>query len=408
MGVAGGPNILGDENLVFIYDTGDSNSYKGIPVVNCAKNLSNGTNLTVTEITDGSILPPVAGMRVYKFVSTNTPTLYRQGGYYSGGGFAGSNANPLILGRTSPSNFTTVGTGKYRFGMYVRGDSANSSSAAVYIDIGDRNAASATLGSSSLWQLIQTNDSAGINSTTYPYDFFDLAGTHPITFYVAGYGIWRSEGTVDNLPPLDAYPQGNQYVPFEQARSVSASLFDISPYANTINVASMSFDSNAQLVFDGTNDFIYLPSSLTYTTSVSAFAWCKTNGIPSGGYHIVFGPTSLEISIPTSGQLRTGIDASTRYVSNHGSGLTDGNWHYIGFTFEDTTKTSYIDGVSVGTQTTSGSLVSNVPYRSMGRFGTSTVYYMNGNISTAQIYSRALTPEEVLQNYNAQKSRFNR
>ena len=35
-----------------------------------------------------------------------------------------------------------------------------------------------------------------------------------------------------------------------------------------------------------------------------------------------------------------------------------------------------------------------------------TLLFFNGNIVTTQIYNRALTAQEVLQNYNATKSRF--
>ena len=33
-------------------------------------------------------------------------------------------------------------------------------------------------------------------------------------------------------------------------------------------------------------------------------------------------------------------------------------------------------------------------------------YFLNGSIYNSQIYNRSLSPQEVLQNYNAQKSRF--
>jgi hypothetical protein len=160
------------------------------------------------------------------------------------------------------------------------------------------------------------------------------------------------------------------------------------------------------LNFDGTDDYISLPNDLGYTTSVSAFAWFKSLGTPTGGYHIIFGGQELEISIPTAGQIRTGIYTNTRYVSNHGSGLTDGNWHNVGFTFSGTTKTSYIDGISAGTQTTANTLTSTFNNRTMGRFGNSTGYYLNGNIASAQIYNRALSAAEVLQNFNATRNRF--
>ena len=163
-------------------------------------------------------------------------------------------------------------------------------------------------------------------------------------------------------------------------------------------------------VFDGVDDYISLPSSLGYSVDkLSVFSWFKSNGQPPGNYHIICGGSECEISIPwPGGQLRTGVlTTTTRFVSNHGSGLNDGNWHYIGFTFDGTTKTSYIDGVNVGTQTiTSGTLYTTVNSRSLGKFGSSNTYYANGNMGGYVVYDKVLNPQEVLQNFNAQKSRF--
>jgi hypothetical protein len=164
--------------------------------------------------------------------------------------------------------------------------------------------------------------------------------------------------------------------------------------------------NGGSIVFDNVDDYITLPGNLGYTTSVSAFAWFKSVGTPTGGFHIIFGGSELEISVPTAGALRTGIETTARYVSNHGAGLTDGAWHNIGFTFAGTTKTSYIDGNNVGTQTTVGTLTSTFSNRTMGRFGSSTQYYLNGNIAQAQIYNRELTAQEVLRNFNATRPRF--
>jgi hypothetical protein len=41
-----------------------------------------------------------------------------------------------------------------------------------------------------------------------------------------------------------------------------------------------------------------------------------------------------------------------------------------------------------------------------GYLGTSDQYYSGGNISNVQIYNRVLSATEILQNYNATKSRF--
>jgi hypothetical protein len=153
----------------------------------------------------------------------------------------------------------------------------------------------------------------------------------------------------------------------------------------------------ASLNFDGDGDYIDLASDLGYTSQVSAFAWFKSLGSPAGGYHIIFGGQELEISIPTStGELRTGVFTSARYVSNHGSGLTDGNWHHIGFTFDGSTKKSYIDGVYVGQQTgIPGTLTSTFSNRRIGRYGSSATYYANGLIDDARIYNYALSEAQV-------------
>lgn len=172
------------------------------------------------------------------------------------------------------------------------------------------------------------------------------------------------------------------------------------------NGPTYSSTKSGIITFDNTNDYVALPNSLGYTTQVSAFAWIRVAGNPAGGYHIIFGGQELEISIPTAGSLRVGVYTNTRYVSNHGSGLADGEWHYIGFTFNGSTKTAYIDGTSVGTQAVSGTLTSTFSNRTMGRYGSSTTYYLNGSIASAAIYNRSLTSDEVLQNYNATKHRF--
>ena len=169
--------------------------------------------------------------------------------------------------------------------------------------------------------------------------------------------------------------------------------------------------SNELFLFDGTNDYIDLPNDLGYTTAVTAIAWFKRNGDAAGGYQIIFGGQSLEISIPTStGQIRTGTyNGSTRFVNNYGSGLLDDNWHQVAVSLDNatTTKISYIDGVRVGTQSFTGSIVSSFSDRKIGRFGNATTYYTNGYVPVVHIYNRALTDDEINQNYNALKKRFN-
>ena len=193
-------------------------------------------------------------------------------------------------------------------------------------------------------------------------------------------------------------------------RSGTASLIDLKRTTD-IDLSNVSFNSTGQPTFDGTDDYISLPNDLGYgTTSVSVFAWFKINGnSPSGGYHIICGPSNLEMSIQASNPtfLRNGVNGSGgRYVSNQGSQtLNDGNYHYYGLTFDGSTKRAYIDGVQVGTQSVTGTLDNVFSGRMVGNYGNS--YYALGDIPVYKVYNKVLTADEVTQNYKAYKNRFN-
>jgi hypothetical protein len=154
--------------------------------------------------------------------------------------------------------------------------------------------------------------------------------------------------------------------------------------------------------FDGSDDFIDLPNDLGYISEFSAFAWFKSGGTPAGNFHIVLGGQQLEISIPTSGELRTGVSTTNgRFFSNHGSGLTDGSWHFIGFTFNGTNKKSFIDGQDVGDLPVTGTLTYSFSNRRIGRFGSSSTYYLNGFVDEIMIFNTTLTPDQVSAIYEA-------
>jgi hypothetical protein len=160
--------------------------------------------------------------------------------------------------------------------------------------------------------------------------------------------------------------------------------------------------------FFGSGNHIALPNDVGYVDQFSSFAWFKSEGTPPGGYHIVFGGGELELSIPGStGEIRTGLYTSSRFVSNHGSGILDGNWHHVGFTFDGSAKNSYIDGNYVGQQSVTGTLRNSFNYRYIGRFGISTTYYANGYIDEVRISNVARTNAWSAGTYTSQANELN-
>jgi len=83
-------------------------------------------------------------------------------------------------------------------------------------------------------------------------------------------------------------------------------------------------------------------------------------------------------------------------------------WNFATFVWSGTILTTYLNGGSAISSnipfTTSGSVVIGV-YPTVGQISASSSYF-NGKISNVQIYNRSLTDVEILQNYNATKSRF--
>jgi hypothetical protein len=168
------------------------------------------------------------------------------------------------------------------------------------------------------------------------------------------------------------------------------------------NVALSTKDNTSYALGLYSNADIQLPNDIGYTDKFSAFAWFKSSGIAPGNHHIIFGGEELEISIPTTGvdigKLRMGVKCTSRHVINVGTAgvLTNGAWHLIGITYENNLLKGYIDGLFVGQVSTTGVLRNIFSNRTIGRWGSNTQYYLNGQLDDMRIYKRVITSDEIL------------
>jgi len=168
--------------------------------------------------------------------------------------------------------------------------------------------------------------------------------------------------------------------------------------------------SNNSIVFDGTNDYI----ATTYApifNDFSVIAWFKSTAniaysriVDKNYINGMWVGRNSTTTNSWGGGVLEGSPPFGRFIT-----LIDGNWHMIASIRQGTTHTIYGDGI---TNTTSGTVSSTALSATAFAFGLNQSTSPNidpfaGNISSIQIYNRALSPMEVLQNYNAQKSRFN-
>lgn len=170
-----------------------------------------------------------------------------------------------------------------------------------------------------------------------------------------------------------------------------------------------TFDSAnlGSIVFDGVDDYIVTPYNVTLL-DFTVGAWFKSNGLNNTYNRIVdkdyasgfwIGRNFNIINSWGGGVLEQNYPYG-RYIT-----LEDNQWHYLVSIRSGSTHILYGDGI---TNTISGTVSTSALSGVQVRIGTQAGLgaYLNGSISSVQIYNRALSAQEILQNYEALKSRY--
>jgi hypothetical protein len=217
------------------------------------------------------------------------------------------------------------------------------------------------------------------------------------------------------------------YLDAANARSYSGSGITVSGLVGGIggilvNGIGFSSQNNGSFFYDGSDDYLRLPLNFFVHHSGSPFTvsiWFKTAtsgmilGQESGETPGTGGGWVPAIYVDTNGKIRTSCfwGGSTTNQSISSASVNDNLWHQILVTFESTSHKSYLDGILFDTITKTQYSYSATYYYYLGS-GRNTSWTntgnmtLSGNISNFMFYNRALSPTEVLQNYNATKGRY--
>jgi hypothetical protein len=180
-----------------------------------------------------------------------------------------------------------------------------------------------------------------------------------------------------------------------------------------VNGPSYSSANGGSIVFDGVDDYAPIQLINNGTNNTTSILWYKWNGINqlrllsylggsgTNGMGLLindgFGsPIGNRVSVLYGGIYFNAIDTGTLFgtlVSNVYTQLT--------LTRDTTTTRLYQDSVFLGSTTrTPNANNSNL------NFSLGDTLFAAGSVAITMFYNRALSASEVLQNYNAQKSRF--
>lgn len=150
------------------------------------------------------------------------------------------------------------------------------------------------------------------------------------------------------------------------------------------------------LNFDGTNDYIQLPTVSSYANAVTVTAWAYHNA-SSDWDDIVEGACGDLLFAFSNNYLTFGGQCAnpfgmTTYVSNINSA-----WHHVAGVYTGSAVKLYVDGNEVASSTKSGSFTLFTPKIGGGNASEN----FNGRIDEVRIYNRALSAQEIKDQYNA-------
>jgi hypothetical protein len=218
-----------------------------------------------------------------------------------------------------------------------------------------------------------------------------------------------TNGLVLNLDAINpnSYPQSGTIWYDTSGNNNSGTLTNGTSW--TPNGAQTSFS------FDGVDDYVGIAGIQTPSFTINS--WVKLNELNRfhgimGRADSIWGNTSYAFRVVNTNQLNI-------VLSHNGDGgglvetqtittLLSNTWYQVTATFIKPNVVLYINGISSITNTFNYDLFNSTSNSIIGgyTYGNGLSYLMKGNISNIQFYNRALTAQEVLQNYNALKSRF--
>jgi len=237
------------------------------------------------------------------------------------------------------------------------------------------------------WNTFTTNASAALGYTGLWYYYYNVRDKVSVAAV--------------SIAPGNTIRPARQLIPSGTTRSATDALKPLAGNA-TLDLSNVSFDSNAQITFDGTNDYIDITDNLG-TLSEYTIEHVSYKGSEN----------KMPINARTNANFYQYGDNSWAYTHGGVWGeyyypktKTINGWGHWVITYNGSYVKIYRNGIFEGQQATSGTADWTNGMR-IGQHGPYSGYNWNGQIAIVKMYNQALTQEEVQQSYNKYKTRFN-
>lgn len=391
--------IAGTDALVFAYDTGDTrNSYRGEPTVNMVTNPTFiGTSGTQTHgVSTNWYFSGETGATGFKYYNSSTspvPLKFPGEGAVITTGAGASNRRIYYNGTVEPNTTYTL---SYWFYSSSFGSIANYFFTYKADGTGTTSPAYSQGFTTGQWVFIQ-------QSFTTPAD---TSNTRQVNWGPVISGSTNSLFAMQRFQ-IEAKSHVTPFV--NGTRSSTQGLVDLTGNS-TIDLSNVSFDSNAQLFFDGTDDLAPITGlTISATQNKSYEAVIKL----AAGYNlpgtIIGGARSTTNAFQIVGDRRVRGLEDDEFLTGV-TILDTEKWYHVVYTFEfDGTSAYqkvYVNGI-LDNQRTIGTYIDGyVASAQYLGYDSRFSERFNGNIDICKVYNRALTAAEVRNNYNQYKTRF--
>lgn len=175
-----------------------------------------------------------------------------------------------------------------------------------------------------------------------------------------------------------------------------------------------TFDSgnNGSIVFDGVNDFVNLnqPAVSFSPNRWTICVWMKPNNKSSRfltpnsvgiDQYLVYNNANQRVDV----RIASSADTNERTRAGTTNTINIGQWSYSCVSIDNLNIKIYANSLLTNEYTETISIANWSGLWRLGQRGNNTNFY-EGLFSNFLVYNRALTPEEILQNYNATKGRY--
>jgi hypothetical protein len=181
-----------------------------------------------------------------------------------------------------------------------------------------------------------------------------------------------------------------------------------------INGPTFNSANGGSIVFDGINDYVNLgnPLTLSLNMNITLSTWINSTTLFSSQNFPPFIIKGINVSYMLFGnsltnQIRIRIgDNNIANAVDSISTISSNIWYNVVGTYDGNNIKIYINGVLDNQKARIGTIPTGSDNIIMGFNPSGEALVYNGRISNTQIYNRALSAQEVLQNYNATKTRF--